>query len=307
MGNSANSEASGQRRQQGNMLVLVALVVTMIIAVGLIGLVFYSLIFQHERSQYYVDSLAIDLAPKINVDDRVGQMNQLEGRNRELVFQSRERCNKINEQGLRFLQPMADQLLMEARDGHALVEAERRNQIYLIVQDVREAVHAYNKARNDRSNFIFSWLKTYEPDVLRVDLGSVNKVQSNVESLQFVEELAVWDRKQNFVEGGSNLYKGGIDARLPFPDTELEYQICSLPARIEGTYAPVRIINAEAFRRLATIIDGGKAVPYRLDQIPSAIQVFTKMEVAVDEDPAKRTAVRVASSAATGGATADPR
>lgn len=289
------------------MLVLVALVITLIIAVGLIGLVFYSLIFQHGRSQYDVDSLAIKLAPKINVDDRVGQMNQLEVRNRELVFQSRKRCEKVAEQGMRFLQPMADQLLMEARDGQALVEAERRNQIYLIVRDLRQAVQSYNKARDNRSNFIFSWLKTYEPDVLRVDLGSVTKVQSNVESLPFVEELSDYDRKQNYVETGSNLYKGLIDARLPFPDSELEYPICSLPARIEGTYSPVRVVNAEAFRPLATIMDGGKEVPYRLDQIPTAIQIFTKMEVAVDEDPAKRTAVRVAASAATGGATADPR
>ena len=55
------------------------------------------------------------------------------------------------------------------------------------------------------------------------------------------------------------------------------------------------------------IMDGAKEVPYRLDQIPSAVQVFTKMEVAVNQDPSQRTAVRVASSAATGGATADPK
>jgi len=285
---------------------MVALVTVIILAVGLIGILFSTVLSQHTRSQYDVDSLSLSIAKTINVGDRVGQMNQLVARSREMVYVTRQNSYECERQGLRHLAPLCDQLMNEVYSSQATVEYERKNQIEIVAKDVRQATLDYEKARSRTSNSFLPWLKTFEPEVLRVDLGFIENVQSNVQSLLTIEELADFDRRSGYVDPKSNLFKGNINARLPSPDDDLIFKFSSLPALVDGSCAPPRIANPEVFKSYGSAIAGGKNVTTKIDQIPQAVTVFTKMDVAFDPTALERHAISVTSTGVTGGAVSSP-
>lgn len=288
------------------MLTLVALVTVVILAVGLIGILFSTVLSQHSRSQYEVDSLSLSLAKTINAGDRVAQMNQLVARSRELVYTTRQNTIECDQQGLAHLAPLCDQLMNEAYSSQAIVEYERNNQIQIVSKDIVNAAQKYNLSRNTENNSFMPWLKTFEPEVLRVDLGRIDNVQSNVKSLLAIPELADYDRRSGFVDEKSNLYKSNVNARLPSPDDDLTFKFSSLPALIDNTCAPPRIANSDVFKSYGTAIAGSRNVMTRIDQIPQAVTVFTKMDVAFDPEAEDRHSISVSSTGVTGGAVSSP-
>ncbi len=288
------------------MLTLVALVTVLILAVGLIGILFSTLLSQHSRAQYEVDSLALTIAKLINKGDRVAQMNQLVGRSRELIYttrQSREACER---ERMGHLGPLLDQLMNEAYSSQAIVEYERKNQIETIAKDVREATQKYNADRSAKSNSFLPWLKTFEPEVVRVDLGCIENVQSNVRNLSVVEELADFDRRSGYVDPKSNLFKANINARLPSPDDELTFKFSSLPALVEDSCAPPRVANSQVFKSFGPVIAHGKNVENKMEQLPQAATVYTTMDVAFDMEAKERHSISVTSTGVTGGAVSAP-
>ncbi len=288
------------------MLTLVALIVALIAAVGIIGILFSFLLSQHTRSQYDVDALSLSAAKTINVGDRVGQMNQLVARSRELVYTTRQNQMACEQQGLEHLGPVLDQMMNEAYSSQALVEFERKNLIEITSKDVRQVALDHNLTRNTKSNSFLPWLKTFEPDVLRVDVGFIDKGLSNVRSLTAIDELADFDRRSGFVETKSELFKANINAKLPSPDDDLTFKFSSVPALVEGSVAPPRIANPSVFKSFGTVVEGGKIVTNRFDQIPQAVQVYTKMDLAVDAEELNKQAISIDSIGVTGGAVSPP-
>lgn len=284
------------------MLTLVALVTVLILAVGLIGILFSTVLSQHSRSQYEVDSLSLSLAKTINAGDRVAQMNQLVARSRELVYTTRQNTIECDQQGLAHLAPLCDQLMNEAYSSQAIVEYERNNQIQIISKEIVTATQKYNLSRDTRNNSYMPWLQTFSPEVLRVDVGGIQNVQSNVKSLTAIPELADFDRRSGYVDEKSNLYKANVNARLPSPDDDLIFKFASLPALVDNTCAPPRVANSDVFKCYGTAVAGGKNVTSKIDQIPQAVTVFTKMDVAFDPEAEDRHSISVSSTGVTGGA-----
>ncbi len=288
------------------MLTLVALVTVLILAVGLIGILFSTVLSQHSRSQYDVDSLSLSLAKAINSGDRVAQMNQLVARSRELVYTTRQNTIECDQQGLAHLAPLCDQLMNEAYSSQAIVEYERNNQIQIISKEIISAAQKYNLSRSTKNNSFMPWLQTFEPEILRVDLGRIDNVQSNVKSLTAIPELADYDRRSGFVDEKSNLYKANMNARLPSPDDDLTFKFSSLPALVENTCAPPRVANFEVFKSYGTAIADSRNVMTKIDQIPQAVTVYTKMDVAFDPEALDRHSISVSSTGVTGGAVSSP-
>ncbi len=281
---------------------LVALIIVLIVAIFMIGMVLYSLMGQHTRSQYTVDGLALQVAKKINPDDRVGQINHLEARSRELVYLSRDAVNSCGEQRLANLAPLCEMLMSEANAGHDLVENERKNQIKTVTDEIRKEVATYNRSVSDKSNFRFPWLKTYEPKVIQVNVGYMDGVESNVPATTVLNELYYHDRRRKYVADKSNLFKSNINAKLASPDESLDFKFCPLPAYVSKTSAAPRNANPDKFKSYGSVIIDETAVPYKFDQIPTAVQLITEMGVAVNPEQKELSSIAVGSIGITNGA-----
>ncbi|MBX9669658.1 MAG: hypothetical protein K2X93_18690 [Candidatus Obscuribacterales bacterium] len=288
------------------MTVLVALVLVLISAIFIVGLIFVTLFSQHSRSQYLVDGLALSMAKSINSGDRVAQMNQLVARNRELVYMYRENYKECERQGLSHLAPLCDQLMDEAYSANSLVEHERKNQIGIISNEVRQMAHEYEKHRSSENNSWLPYMGTFEPKVMRIDVGCIRDVESNVQSLTTFPELAEFERGQGFVQARSNLFKSNINVRLPAPDERLRFTFAALPAYIDATCSPPRVANPEVFKPFTSIMLGGKNINNIQEFIPPAVHISADMEVALDPEHLNRHSVRVGSVGVTGGALSSP-
>ncbi|MBU6451786.1 MAG: hypothetical protein KGS72_08420 [Cyanobacteria bacterium REEB67] len=292
-----------KRRPPGNMLVLVCLTIGVIIAVIMLGLTFNSFLFGRSHAQFDADGMAMSLAAAINAGDRVGQMNELLESSRELVYESRANADDCSGQGLRAFKGLYSQLADEARQGQAMLEQERRNQIQVICQEIRSNVLKANASGSASRPFGLPWLITSDPRIEQVDLGSIKNVASSVSSLDGLDDLARSDLDNHFVNPLSKLFDGNIDARLPTVDRDLDFKFCSLPACVQGTAAPARNVSAQAFLGSACIIAGGAPTHTLPDFVPSAVLVTYTLDTQFGRDSKNQTALSLLSAATAHGAT----
>ncbi|MBI2812565.1 MAG: hypothetical protein HYX67_17305 [Candidatus Melainabacteria bacterium] len=286
-------------RKKGSMLTMTTLVVGIVLVACMLGFGFYMLLAQQKKGQHQADNLTLALAGSLNKDDKIGQMNNVVARCRELVFVSRQNADAASAERNQILAPLANQLLDESRSSAQFVEAERKNQIEYITKKARESVEHYNLNTHVDSTFTLPWFKTYDPQVQDVYLGYIDKVQSNVINTEVIPELREHDEKEKYFEKGSQLYRGNIDAKLPSPDSDLIFKLSSLPADVDKTVSPPRMTNPEVFVRLAPLFLDEKFTNQRkADQIPSAVEVFAKMDVSMKTGDQK---VRIGSTATTNG------
>lgn len=288
-----------QRRQSGNMLTMTLLCVGLLLAVCMIGFAFYLLLSEQKRGQTEADKLALEISKSMNENDRIGQINNLVVRNRELVYASRLTANTTVNSNLSFCAPLAQQLLDEASSGSVEIDKERKTQITLQQKRIKDIVERYNMHTQNVATFSLPWWKTYGLQVFQVNGGSLRDVQSNVEHTEIYDDLNIEDRRAKYVQPGSNLYMGNINAKLPTPDNNLDFKITSLPAPVEKLIAPARLANPEIFHFGNLFFDNGKAVMQSFDQIPTAVQVVGRMDVQMREGNQR---VQIGSTALTNGA-----
>lgn len=259
----------------------------------------------HTRAQYVADSMALSLASEINTADRIGEFNQLQEASRELIFISRQDFDHSSNARIPDLAALCSALVENARSGHSLIEKERQNQILSIRKEVQDAVVTYNHERNKNNSFAFFGLRTFEPDILRVDLGRIAKVISNVRDLEALPELAIFDQQKGYFNKSTKLYACDTSIKLPEPDSDLDFNFSSLPAYIGKTSAPARNTNTSVFVPYGTIFADGKITNTPLKQIPSAIQIHYDMNVIVPWEQSNTGHIQLVSTGSASGASAD--
>ncbi len=287
------------RRQSGSMLTMTLLCVGLLLATCMIGFAFYLLLSEQKRGQTEADKLALAIVKCMNEDDRIGQVNNLVVRNRELCYASRLTVNTTNNSYLSFCSPLAQQLLDEASSGSVAIDKERKTQITMQQNSIRDIVERYNMHTQNTTSFKLPWWKSYALQVFQVNGGSLKDVQSNVEHTEIYEELTDEDRRAKYIQPGSNLYMGNINAKLPQPDNNLDFKLTALPAPVEKLIAPARLANPEIFKYGNMFFEGGKAVKQSFDQIPTAVQVVGRMDVEMHQG---NQTVQIGSTAQTNGA-----
>jgi hypothetical protein len=288
-----------RNRKRGSMLTMTALVIGIILAVCILGFGFYLLLAQQKKGQNQADNLTLTLAEQLNKDDKIGQMNNVVARCRELVYVSRQNSDAAASERSAILVPLANQLLDESRSSAQFVEAERKNQITYITKQAKQAVQDYNMHTHVDSTFTLPWFKTYDPQVKDVSLGYINNVQSNVINTEVIPELRDFDEQKKYFEKGSQLYRGNIDAKLPSPDSDLIFKLSSLPADVDNTVSPPRLTNPEVFVKMAPLFENHKFTNQTTpDQIPSAVHVIENMDVSMKAGDQR---VRLGSTATTNG------
>lgn len=289
------------------MIVLVSLSIGLIILLAIVGIIFNNLLFQNSRSQDKVDAMALSLARLINTGNRVGQMNELEDRCRQLVYVSRQ--TQTAREGMEetdYLAPLCDRLVRDARDGQRLVEAERQNQIHLICREVQDAAARYNRERGADSTFSLEWLRTYEPRITEVSLGSIKDVESSVRCQKVFPELAYQDYSSQLFDATSGLYYAPLNAKLPGSDGDLDFKLSSLPASVNMITPQPRNTNADVFVSYGKVLESGERTNNAIRDIPSAVQVSCAMDALVGPHASNKVSIGLVSTGITSGASPEP-
>jgi len=281
------------------MLSMTVMCVALVLMACMVGFAFYMLLTEQKHGQSQTDQLALGIAKTLNEQDRIGDVNQLIVRNRELVYTSRMMMSTCDNSFLAFASPLASQLLNEAVTSNVQIDKERRNQMGLMKKHIADVVDQYNTHQGTAAHLSLPWWKSYEMQVVQINCGSINDVQSNVLHSEIYDDLTDIDKRKRYFQPKSNLYMGNINAKLENPDTGIDFKIASLPAAVEKAIAPPRLTNPEAFKFANQVVDDGKLVNQSFDQIPSAVQVLGHMDVTMRND---RNTVQVGSTAICNGA-----
>lgn len=263
------------RRIAGSMLLMVALVTCVLFVIIGFGLAIYLMVFQQKRSQNEADALALTLAQHLNFGDREGQMNNMIARCRELVYVSRQNHQTASE-GYKHLEPLARQLLEESRQSAFLMESERKRLKSAMQEEVRREVHRL-EAQSSVPTIALPGMTGNAPKVVGVELGSIKDVLSNVESSAGEPDLIEADLKRGFIQKDSKLYFGNINVRLPPPDNDLDFKICSLPPPVKGSVSPPRLTDGKVFKKMSTLLGASK--PSGSDHLPSAVHLRLMMKI----------------------------
>ncbi len=233
------------------MLVLGSVVLTIVGLGLLIGYSYGGLVFTHNRLQGSADEIALAGARKLNENDRVGQMNNMVARSRQMVMESELNLEKTQADYPQ-LQAIAEEQLEESKDCAAELEQERA---YLKNLASTQAVMAMEKKFDQiKGSYPMSlpWMKVGSPQLDKMRLGYLENIESNVEQLQNMKELEDHDEAMGYVKNNPKLklYKQGPSKSLPAPNDSLLFYMSSLAAPVEKTVSPAHIVLSKAFEKL---------------------------------------------------------
>lgn len=238
-----------ERRQKGNMLVLVSVTVAILCLIFLIVMSFGGLFFEESRLRTNADEIALAGARKLNDMDRIGQMNNMIARCRALVFVSRKDLLEVKEK-FPAIETLTRDLLDESRSAAEDLETARQ---FLDKQSKKEAIDAMEAKFNSIKQgyaMTLPWLKVKTPELQLKKFGRIKDVECNATILPFLDELNNGDQAQGRFANrpGLKLYKQGIDARLPgSDDSDLVFKLSSLPPIVNKTISPARCVQPTDF------------------------------------------------------------
>jgi len=273
---------------KANMMALTALAIAFLIVILLIGLGIYLIFFDQKRGQAQCDEIALNLAESLNADNRIGQMNTIVEHSRELVYLSRQTFLAALDSPKPVYMPLAEQLLTEATYGTTLVEQERQNQIGIAVAICRDYALKRTKNKHTSGTQVWPWLFDNQLTIHQIEFGSIENNLSNVESPIVIKDLHKLDIDNKYIETASNLFYGNINAKLPRPDDAIPFNLSILPAQVENTNSPARLMNPEVFIPSALIYDPTQSSFKKPVQLPSAVHVTGSMGIVTNNaDKAK--------------------
>lgn len=263
-----------RRLASGNLLVLSSVSFSVVAVAMIMGYSFASLFFVNNRLQSSADEIALAGAKKLNDKDRIGQMNNMIARCRQLVYSSRKDLDdtvKIFPDLKDFAQPLLD----EARDSAVLLEGERTHLSKLATAEARQAIQQRFIDIKPTYPMVLPWLKIGTPRLDNVTFGRIEDVESNAEQHRAFKDLDDGDDRLGYVSNvngkGLKLYKSDLPAglRLETVDSDLMFQLSSLPAPVDGIIAPARVLLPSKRKDVA-----GTSIPC-VAQVKLQLQVET--------------------------------
>jgi hypothetical protein len=257
----------------------------------LIAYSFSGLYFVHNRLQTSADEIALTGAKKLNDRNRIGQMNNMIARCRQLVYCSRDDKNGVNKE-FPEIERFADQLLDEARQSALELESERTKMRAVAEDEAVQAMRAkFNSIKNTYA-MTLPWMQVRTPRVIGVGLGCIDGTESNVEEFDQFEKLKKSDRDQGntVMYSKLNLYKGNKNQQLIEDDTDLPFFLSSLPPAIESEVSPARTILPDNYREADD------------EPVPTATKVTLDLQVENGVGPKTGGTMRAIGTAITTGA-----
>jgi hypothetical protein len=286
-----------KRNRKGNMLVLGCVFMSLVASLLTLGSSFGSLFFMSNRLQASANEVALEGARALNEHDRIGQMNNMIGRSRQLVFSSSKNYDDVVAHYPQLSQ-LAEELRDEARDGSLELEQQRAVLLAYAKTTAKAAMVSKWDEIKDSYPVVLPWLKVTAPLSPKFKFGKIENTESNVVEFKAFPELVAFDHAQNDVRLPDNpanpaaltLYRQCINAHLPAPNASLSFKLTSLAAPVQGTISPARIARATVFETIDA------------DQIPSAAQVKLQLPVATGLGAAASSVLSAVGTAAATGA-----
>lgn len=279
-----------QRNQKGNMLIFVTLAMSFL-TVGLVMAgSFGGVFFAQSRLQSSADEIALAGARKLNEFNRLGQMNDMVARCRQLVYATDKQKEEVEEfHNDPLMEKLTRQLDDEALEGAERLDTERHKLALAASDDARTTMN--QKFAQIKSSYQLSlpWLRIDAPGLVLNDTGSVKDMQSNAQELQGFPELSKED-KANLIDGKpASLYRAENDAKLPIASSP-SFKFSPLPPAVGNEMAPARAVLPGSFKTLSG------------DYAPCCARAGLKISVGTGLGPSAKADLKVVSAAvATGG------
>lgn len=278
-------------KNHGSVLVFTCVGLVLLAICLLIAYSFSGLYFVHNRLQTSADEIALTGAKKLNERNRIGQMNNMISRCRQLVYSSRDDLNGVKEE-FPGVERIADQLLQESRESALELDRERKKMRDLAETEAVQAMRS--KFNSIKSTYAMSlpWMRVRTPRVIGVGLGRIDGVESNVEEFSQFEKLKQSDRDQGYtaIFNKLNLYKADKNEQLKDEDTDLPFYVTSLPPSIESMVSPARTILPDDYREAND------------EMVPTATKVMLDLRVENGAGPKNMETMQATGTAITTGA-----
>ena len=225
---------------RGNILVLSCFAVVLIAMLALVGYSFSGIYFEHNRLQASADEIALTGAKKLNDRDRIGQLNNMISRSRQLVYSDREDSKDVKT-NFQEIQKLSDQLLDESRQAAQDLDTERKKVRTLAESEAVQAMRDKFNSIKQSYAMTLPWMRVRTPRVIGVGLGTIDGVESNVQEFDQFEQLKDSDRSQGYVAQYAklNLYKSNQNEQLK-DDSDLPFNLTSLPAPLKSEVSPTQ-------------------------------------------------------------------
>jgi hypothetical protein len=268
----AARKSNNRRRENGNLLVLSSVSFTVAAVATIMGYSFASLFLVNNRLQSSADEIALAGAKKLNEKDRIGQMNNMVVRCRQLVYSSRKDLDDTKK-FFPNLEGYAQPLLDEARDSSMTLELERQKIARLAKSEATQAMQ--NRFNDIKPTYpmVLPWLKIGTPRLTTMTFGRIDDVDSNVEQMKAFKELDDSDENLGYISNmngrGLKLFKSDLPdgLRLQTVDSDLSFKLSSLPAPVDGIIAPARVMLPAKRKNVSA------------DNAPSVAQVKLQLQV----------------------------
>lgn len=243
---------SPRRRARGSVLVLGSFLMAFLALALLIGYSYGGLFFEHNRLQASANEVALAGARKLNEFDRLGQMNNMIARSRQLVFEGRRQLEEANDK-YPGIAALANDLLDEAHESAVLLENQRSLLNVVARSEANIAVQSkFDEVKGSYAMFL-PWMKVETPELAGYQCGRCTGVESNVEFMATLSGLASFDKEKGYVVGDLHpYYKSHVNAKLSGPDSDLDFKISSLAATVKNSTPPARIILPGNFHSIAS-------------------------------------------------------
>ncbi len=239
-----------RRNQKGNMLIFLTLAMSFL-SVGLaMAASFAGVYFTQSRLQSSADEIAIAGARKLNEFNRLGQMNDMVARCRQLVYSSNKQMSETEQNHNDLLmEKLTQQLNDEALQTAETLDTERRKLAETASAEAKDTMkQKFNQVKNSYQ-IALPWLTIESPSLVKNETGSVNGMQSNAQELQGFPELSQAD-KSNLIDGKpTSLYRAENDARLPIANSP-SFKFSPLPPAVGNEMAPARATLPGEFKTI---------------------------------------------------------
>jgi hypothetical protein len=259
------------RMSRGGMLV-VAIAVAFIMIIGIMAtLALTKLFINHQHSQTVADAVALRAARMLNSNDWAGKMNNLVVQSRELVFDSATTHNASTDPTVSYVEPLAHQLLYQARWGAEVVEQGRQR---LILEQLKAITYM---------TLTDPELQRLGAHVVNLEVGTLEDTRSNVYDDE-ADELQRYDEQKRWIDPKTKRFMGNINATLPDENQDVTFKLSPLHAPTGGRMLQAGLITPETFKKTATLIKDGKIVATTCDQMPPAVRIQIQFPAGQEND-----------------------
>jgi hypothetical protein len=250
-------------------------------------------VLQHHLLQNGADSLALENAVSLNMNDRAGQINNLVARSRELVFNSRQAFD-ASSGAHEYLRPLSGRLLQLSRAGATRVADEKKRLVQSTLSELLDRDAGVQSQLAD-----FSPLQDKQARLTDLEVGFLIDQSSDVPASPGSTLLYTQDLQAGYIQKATNSYNAFVNLKLPGPDSDLNFTLSAMPS-LNST----RLTDGANFKPLALLVQEDSKVAYICAEFPSSVRLRLSKPVTIGGD--YRTGISTTSAASTNSTLPDP-